>query len=200
MIITTTTTTSTTIVIIMADNNGDRNSNTIVDVIMTYGASRGCTRLTARQYEHDHPNQRHPNPSTVIPLVNRARSGDLKRKRSKRDRDEDPLTVTVLGMVAMNSHVSQREITREINISRWKFGQISKKFHIHSYHISLHQKLTDDDKVARVAFCRWAQDQLGCDPMFCNRIICSDEATFQNTGELDRHNCHYYSDVNSHWV
>ncbi|XP_031777321.1 uncharacterized protein LOC116415878 isoform X1 [Nasonia vitripennis] len=26
-----------------------------------------------------------------------------------------------------------------------------------------------------------------------------DEATFKNTGELNRHNCHYWSDVNPLW-
>jgi len=27
----------------------------------------------------------------------------------------------------------------------------------------------------------------------------SDETTFQNTGQLNRHNCHYLADVNPRW-
>ncbi|EZA56777.1 hypothetical protein X777_03215 [Ooceraea biroi] len=28
----------------------------------------------------------------------------------------------------------------------------------------------------------------------------SDEAAFENDGEINRHNCHYYSQNNPHWV
>jgi len=34
--------------------------------------------------------------------------------------------------------------------------------------------------------------------MLCSRCF-SDEATFKNNGELNRHNCHYWLDTNPHW-
>ena len=38
------------------------------------------------------------------------------------------------------------------------------------------------------------------DPDFLKFVLFSDEAKFQSDGELNRHNCHYWSDVNPHWV
>jgi len=36
-------------------------------------------------------------------------------------------------------------------------------------------------------------------PRFFYNVMFSDEATFKNNGELNRHNCHYRSNVNPHW-
>lgn len=39
------------------------------------------------------------------------------------------------------------------------------------------------------------------DPTFFDKVLfISDEYSFQNTVDLNRHNCHYYSDVNPFWV
>lgn len=175
--------------------------NDIVDMIMVYGAVDGNARAAARQYREMYPNRRHPDHKAILRLVQRARAGELKRKRPKNELDnDDPMSIAVLGMVVINPHLSQRQISHELNISKSKVQQILKKNHWHPYHISLHQELSDADKVQRVAFCRWAQTQIADDPTFFERVMFSDEATFQNTGELNRHNCHYYSEVNPHWV
>ncbi|EZA48045.1 hypothetical protein X777_14421, partial [Ooceraea biroi] len=34
---------------------------------------------------------------------------------------------------------------------------------------------------------------------FLNFVLFSDEATFHSTGQLNRHNCHYWSVANPHW-
>ena len=38
------------------------------------------------------------------------------------------------------------------------------------------------------------------DPDFFNYVLFSDEAKIQSDGELNRSSCHYWSDVNPHWV
>lgn len=43
-------------------------------------------------------------------------------------------------------------------------------------------------------------EKLQEDPTFFDKVLFSDESTFQNTGELNRHNSHYYSDVNPFWI
>jgi len=35
--------------------------------------------------------------------------------------------------------------------------------------------------------------------VWVNNIVFSDEATFELTGNVNRHNCWYWSDVNPHW-
>ncbi|EZA57620.1 hypothetical protein X777_02188, partial [Ooceraea biroi] len=47
--------------------------------------------------------------------------------------------------------------------------------------------------------CDWAQNQLAEDPSFFSRILFTDESTFNNRGGVNRHNCHYWSENNSHW-
>jgi len=37
------------------------------------------------------------------------------------------------------------------------------------------------------------------DADFFKYVLFSDESTFKNTGELNTHNCHYWSDVNPYW-
>lgn len=48
-------------------------------------------------------------------------------------------------------------------------------------------------------FCQWAQQMIRNDPAFFRYVMFSDEATFKNNGELNRHNCHYWLDTNPHW-
>lgn len=125
----------------------------------------------------------------------------MKRKRSKKPLNNDnAIIVTVLGMVIMSPHISQRLISRALNVSPATVNRILRANHIHPYHISLYQELSDNDKVLRVIFCRWAVAQIEIDPTFFFRVMFSDEAAFENNGILNRYNSHYYSDVNPHWV
>ncbi|XP_025157700.1 uncharacterized protein LOC112589294 [Harpegnathos saltator] len=38
------------------------------------------------------------------------------------------------------------------------------------------------------------------DPTFFDKVLFTDESNFQNSGDLNRHNFYYYSDVNTFWV
>jgi len=46
-------------------------------------------------------------------------------------------------------------------------------------------------------FCNWIRGQRN--PAFVENLLFSDETTFNNRGQVNRYNCHYYSDVNLHW-
>lgn len=46
----------------------------------------------------------------------------------------------------------------------------------------------------------WALDEIHRDPTFFHRVMCSDEATFENNGGINRHNSHYYSENNPYWT
>lgn len=172
----------------------------IIDMIIVYGFCGNNAREAARQYAERYPNRRHPDHKTILRLIERGRAGELKRKRRKKPLNNDEaIIVTVLGMVVMNPHISQRQISRELDISQATVCRILRANHYHPYHISLNQSLSDEDKVLRVRFCRWALGQQA-DHMFFFHTMFSDEATFQSDGELNRHNSHYYSENNPHWV
>jgi len=113
----------------------------------------------------------------------------IKKKRLDND---DVINVTVLEIVEINPHISQRQIICELNISAKTVCRILRANSYHLYHITSPSTF-DNDKKLRIRFCRWIQEQIALDLTFFNRVMLSDEATFQNTGELNWHNCHYYS-------
>ena len=180
----------------------DYSPSEIIDMIIIYGSCAENARETARQYGIKYPDRRKPDYKTILSLIARARNGSLKRKRSKKSftDDDNTLIVAVLGMVVMNPHISQRQISREINVSYGIVNRILKANHYHAYHISLHQELSDNDKILRVEFCRWALQQIIRDPFFFLKVMFSDEASFKSNGIINRHNSHYYSTINPHWL
>lgn len=106
----------------------------------------------------------------------------------------------MLAAVAHNPHVSLREVSRNSGISRTSVSRILKHHKFHPYHISMHQELHGDDFNNRVVFCNWALTQIQRDPQFFYRVMFSDESTFTNHGNVNRHNMHYWSVENPHWL
>lgn len=51
-----------------------------------------------------------------------------------------------------------------------------------------------------MTFCQWATQQIIDDDNFFDNVFFKDEATFESTGILNRHNSHYWSPINLHWV
>jgi len=45
-------------------------------------------------------------------------------------------------------------------------------------------------------------EMINDDPLFLDNIVFFDEATFdlQLIGNINRHNCRYWSDINPHWM
>jgi len=51
-----------------------------------------------------------------------------------------------------------------------------------------------------VQFCNLIMKMINDDPLFLDNIVFFDEATFELTGNVNRHNCKYWSDINLHWM
>jgi len=43
-------------------------------------------------------------------------------------------------------------------------------------------------------------EMINDDFLFLDNIVFSDEATFELTGNVNRHNCRYWSNINPHWM
>ncbi|OXU29200.1 hypothetical protein TSAR_003541 [Trichomalopsis sarcophagae] len=158
-----------------------------------YGKYRGVYVRAAALYAERYPNRRHPTYITIRDLTNRAREGRLYRERCRHEYENDNCVLTVLAVIHLNPHISSREIERQHGVLKSTVLKILKAQRYHAYHITLIQELTLRYFAQRLQFCQWALPELFTFVMF------SDEATFKNTGELNRHNCHYWSDVNPLW-
>jgi len=87
-------------------------------MIDIFYAANNNAREAARQYRDRYPDRRHLDHKTILSLTARARTGLMKRKHSKKPLNNDvAIILTILGMVIMNPHISQRQISRELNVS-----------------------------------------------------------------------------------
>jgi len=75
-----------------------------------------------------------------------------------------------------------------------------KSIKFHPYKIHLVQELNEDDPDRRIEFCETMVNKIDEDPPFLYNIVFSDEATFTLKGEVNRHNCRYWSDTNPDWM
>lgn len=178
----------------------DYSPNEIVDIILVLGECHSNYNAASRLYAQRFPERRHPTDMTIRSLVQRARNGHLVRQRQHHEYDEnDARAVTILAIVHLNPHVSTRQIEREIGIPQRTVVRILRALNYHPFHITLTQALQPNHHLMRIAFCQWALQMLHDDPNFFRYVLFSDEAKFYSDGQLNRHNCHYWSDVNPHW-
>lgn len=170
-----------------------------VNILLILGECRRNYRQAAALYRNRYPHRRHPS-HTILDIYRRAQQGQLARIRECRNYDENDLRVmVVLAMVHLNPHISTREIQRQSGIPMATAWRILRSQRYHPYHITLTQDVTPVDMRLRLQFCQWARQMIANDPNFFRYVVFSDEAKFKNNGELNRHNCHYWSDVNPHW-
>ena len=178
----------------------DYPANEIVDMIMVLGECNNVARAAARRYIERYPDRRHPDDKTIRSLTERAREGHLTRQRRRHEYNEnDARVVTVLAVVHLDHHISSRQIERQIGIPRRTALRILKVLKFHAYHIILVQELQINHTQMRVEFCQWALQMIREDPRFFRYVLFSDEAKFYSDGQLNRHNCHYWSDEQPHW-
>lgn len=75
---------------------------------------------------------------------------------------------------------------------------VRKHLHLKPYRPRLIHELNEDDPDRRSEFCETFIALCEEDPMLINNIWWSDESTFKLSGEINRHNCVYWSDTNPH--
>ena len=92
---------------------------------------------------------------------------------------------------------SIRRASRELQTSSTTVWRVIK--HLHMIHCKLHllQDLKETDKPAREDFCAQMQAMLEEDG-FDDRLVFSDEATFQLTGKVNKHNTRIWGTENPH--
>ncbi|XP_034245777.1 uncharacterized protein LOC117647911 [Thrips palmi] len=114
--------------------------------------------------------------------------------------DDPHLRALVVEHVNDNPHIGQRGIALALGTSRHSVGRILKSEFFHNFKVHLNQELRDGDFQRRVDFCNFMLQQLQLQPNFQHEICWSDESTFSSEGTVNRHNMHYYSIDNPHWM
>jgi len=109
-------------------------------------------------------------------------------------------TDALCAAVEVNPKLSIRSIAMDSGISKTSIQRVLKREHYHPYKLQCHQKLNEDDPDRRSQYCEWAMEKCNREEDFLQRVCFSDEATFYLNGEVNRHNCRYWSKENPHWM
>lgn len=175
----------------------------MVDMIYVLGASDKNSLLATRIYKERYPERREPDKKAFVNLMERFEStGSVSYKKNNRRKrvltEENELNVLLA--VTEDPHIGQRPLAQQMDISRSSVQRILTANKMHPYHIQLLQELNDGDYERRVTFCQWAQNKIREQRNFSNYVLFCDEATFHKNGNVNRHNFHYYSTTNPHFI
>lgn len=142
--------------------------------------------------------------STIIRAIQRFEdTGGVKNRRNP----GRPTSVTneekqmeIAEAFVENPHLSIRRAAEQHDISKMSVHKILKLIKFHPYKVHLVHELNEDDPDHRIEFCELMMNRIDRDPNFLYNIVFSDECIFTLKGEVNRHNCRYWSDTNPLWV
>ena len=170
----------------------------MVDMLLIYGECFQNAKQPEQRYAISFPETHHPTRPTFTNIVTRLReAGSLSPRKRIRNKTviNEAAEVAVLAAVAINPHASSRQMEREIGTSRTRVLRILHRHLFHSFHISLHQALDDNDFPIRLEYSQWVLHQ-GHD--FMSGILFTDEATFTNHENVNVHNMYFWAIENPH--
>lgn len=96
-------------------------------------------------------------------------------------------------MFVENPTFSTEDASKYFNRSKKKISTTLHKYGYHPYKILPVQKLTDEQKVSRLNFCRDMLQRKVRDNDFFKKVLWSDEATFTTAGMFNRRNSHLWA-------
>lgn len=174
-----------------------------VEMVRLYYENGSNARAAARVFNESHPekNVRH---KYVLELLQKfTETGsvlNIKRNAIQIVNNEDA-AIEVLGQVAaLENTASITEVSRVTGVSRTSVWRVLHKFKFHPYKIKLVHELNDDDFDRRIEFCELMTERINNNQNYLYNICFSDESSFSLNGEVNRHNCRYWSDTNPHLI
>lgn len=150
-------------------------------------------------YFNRYPERRQPHKSIFAKLKeNIINHGSFNKPRPKNYdiTDADESAVNVMGCVVANHSISSRQMEVESGVSRRRALRILRKYKFRPYKIRKQHHLQPTDPQSRLEFCNWYKQKLLQDPLFYQKVIWTDEVHISSAGIFNRHNEHFWSDVN----
>ena len=174
------------------------------DMLRIYFQCYENAAIATRQYALQFPERKHFSRAVFSRLARRLReTGNVHSipasVRARRTRTEENI-INVLAYVQYDPTLSTRKISADLGVPKTIVHEILQKNNMHPYHIVLHQALNHIDYDHRLNHCHWLLSMIRENPNFLSRILWTDEANFNNTGGVNLHNMHYWSQNNPHWI
>lgn len=174
------------------------------DMLCIYAQENFNGRSAGRRYQALFPNRRQPNRKLFQNIYGRL--GETGSFRQKKDVSGRPKNITpeqeeeILVRVAENPEVSSRRLKAATGVSKSSIVRIFHDEGLYPYHFTPVQCLLPPDLPARLQFSHFFQNLQNTDPMFLNRVLFTDEATFTRRGVFNYRNRHAWENENPHLV
>lgn len=168
-------------------------------LVQFYWSSRSII-LTQRQFRAHFKTRFTPCPKTILRLQEKfLRDGSIlncyKGKSGRPTTQRTPENIAkVKSVVNGDPKKSIRKIAQEVGTSHSTVRRIMRKdLELFPYKVTVHHKLSENDKHQRVAFVKWLKDQTAANPGFLDGVWFSDEAHFHLTGQVNTQNCRIWA-------
>lgn len=172
-------------------------------MMLGYGDRRRSLQDVCNLFNDTHPNRNPISKSVVGKTLRRfEQTGsvkDLPRSGRPRTAKSDDNKLDILLAVSEDPHLSTNQLAANFNISQSSIVSFLKSEKYKPYKVHLVHELTEDDFDRRLQFSEEMLNICNNNENFVNNILFSDEATFCLTGEVNRHNCRYWSSENPSW-
>ena len=106
----------------------------------------------------------------------------------------------VVNKIRENRKLSIRQLTKELNLTKYCVHTSLKKKNYYPYHYQQVQHRTEIDRETRLRFCLWAVAKYEANPYFFKDMLFSDECLFTNEGLYNHKNQQFYAQENPHLI
>lgn len=173
------------------------------DIHYFYGLAGGSALEARRLYGERFPNRQCPNFKTFTAVHNRLREiGSFTPNKSDTGRGKSVRTVefeeNVLQQFEDSPDSSTRSVATEMGCCNKTVWNVLKSEKLHPYKLQKVQDLNPRDFPLRVHFCRWLLNKEINSPRFLEKILFTDEATFDREGIFNSRNSHMWTQDNPH--
>ena len=174
------------------------------DMLCVYAQENFNGRGAQRRYSELYPNRRQPDFKIFKNIYDRL--GETGTFRPKRDSTGRPKTLTpeqeeeILVRVAENPEISTRHLAAATGVGKSSVCKIFHEEGLYPYHFTPVQNLLERDFAARLEFSRFCRTRINADPIFLNKILFTDEATFTRRCIFNFRNRHAWELENPHLV
>lgn len=173
------------------------------DMHFMYGAAFGNSLQARRLYQQHYPDRQCPSHVTFSAVHNRLReTGTFKINMNDTGSNRDVRTVDyeedILRRFEENPRTSTRAVANETNSSHFSVWKVLKENNMHPYSIQKVQTLSPDDYPRRVNSSRWFLHKIVETPNFLQKVIFTDESTFNRDGVFNSRNSHCWAYENPH--
>lgn len=171
-----------------------------VEIVAIWYRNHDCAKVTARIFNANHPerNVSHQYVRQLLDKFNQTGSVLNKKHVVNRPVRNEATDIAVLGHLQTDNSQSLKAVSEASGVSKSSIYRILKNYKFHPFKITLLQELNEDDYDRRLQFCEYFSEQLILNQNLLYNTCFSDECTFMLNGEVNRHNCRYWSDTNPH--